>query len=235
MKELSAIILAGGFGTRLRSVVSEVPKPMAPINGRPFLEYQMDYWIEQGVSDFILAVGYLYQNIISHFGSKYSSARIRYVIEEQPLGTGGALLLAIKEVNKYRPFLLLNGDTFFEVDLKELINFHNKNRSDWTFSLFRNNESGRYMSMNINEDGRILLKSSSINTNLSNGGVYLIDPAVLETVSFDDDKKYSLEDEIFKSLYEAGLNSYGCEFPGFFIDIGVPDDYFKANQILKSS
>jgi D-glycero-alpha-D-manno-heptose 1-phosphate guanylyltransferase len=74
LKELSAIILAGGFGTRLRSFVSEVPKTLAPINGRPFLEYQMNYWIEQGISDFILAVRYLYQKIISHFGLKYSSA-----------------------------------------------------------------------------------------------------------------------------------------------------------------
>ena len=111
----TAIILAGGLGTRLREAVPNLPKPMVPIHNRPFLEHQMDYWIEQGITRFILSVGYLKDIIISHFGNSYKSVSIDYAIETSPLGTGGALLLAAKNLNE--TFLVLNGDTFIEVSL----------------------------------------------------------------------------------------------------------------------
>ena len=90
----TAIILAGGLGTRLREAVPDLPKPMAPVNGRPFLEYLIDYWIEQGVKRFVMSVGYLHQDIVRHFGYRYRGVEIDYSVEESPLGTGGALLLA---------------------------------------------------------------------------------------------------------------------------------------------
>ena len=117
----SAIILAGGLGTRLRGVVPDLPKPMAPIGGRPFLEYQLDYWINQGVSQFVLSVGYLHGAIVDHFGDRYKGAKLDYVIEKTPLGTGGGFLLAAEKLGKNDPFLLLNGDTYFAVDLKKLM------------------------------------------------------------------------------------------------------------------
>ena len=92
----TAIILAGGKGTRLQSVVSEVPKPMAPINGIPFLEIQIKYWIKQGINNFILSVGYKKEIIINHFGFKFHTAEIKYVLEDSPLGTGGAIIKSIK-------------------------------------------------------------------------------------------------------------------------------------------
>ena len=107
----TAIILAGGLGARLNNTVPNLPKPMAPINNRPFLEHQMDYWIGQGINRFILSVGYLKDLIIDHFGDKYKKASIEYAIEHKPLGTGGGLLLAAKNITE--PFLVLNGDTFF--------------------------------------------------------------------------------------------------------------------------
>lgn len=112
---ITAIILAGGMGTRLRSAVPDLPKPMAPIHERPFLEHQMDYWIGQGVSRFIVSVGYMKEVIMDHFGASYRATPLTYAIEEEPLGTGGGLLLAAQGLSE--TFLVLNGDTFFEVDL----------------------------------------------------------------------------------------------------------------------
>src|SRR5215217_5792510 len=111
-----AVILAGGFGTRLREAVPRVPKPMAPIAGRPFLEYQMDYWIEKGITEFILSVGYRSEAIMTHFGDRYKKSLLRYVVEHAPLGTGGGVLKAVDECRITAPFLLLNGDTYFEAD-----------------------------------------------------------------------------------------------------------------------
>ena len=127
----TAIILAGGLGTRLRSAVTDLPKPMAPIGGRPFLEYQLDYWIAQGISRFVLSVGYQHEVIIDHFGTSYEGIELNFVIEETPLGTGGGLLLAAEKVGNDTPFLLLNGDTYFSVDLKTLTDFSQEKDADW--------------------------------------------------------------------------------------------------------
>ncbi|MDQ3186754.1 MAG: NTP transferase domain-containing protein, partial [Pseudomonadota bacterium] len=94
---MSAVILAGGIGSRLRSIVPDLPKPMAPVSGRPFLEYQLDYWISQGISSFILSVGYRHEAIVDYFGNSYKGAELDYVIERIPLGTGGGLLLAVEK------------------------------------------------------------------------------------------------------------------------------------------
>ncbi len=234
--KISAIILAGGFGTRLRSAIPDLPKPMAPINGRPFLEYQIDYWIGQGIRHFVLSIGYLHPTIISHFGKEYSHASIEYIIEKEPLGTGGGLLLAMEAVNHNQPFLLLNGDTFFEVDLKKLLNFHANNSADWTFSLFRSEEKGRYMGLNVSAEGKILSLHSNPNSHsvLVNGGVYLVNPSALSEDCFITGKKYSLEEEILPNLINSGLRMFGCEFSGQFIDIGIPNDYLKAIELLTS-
>lgn len=228
----TAIILAGGLGTRLRSAVPDLPKPMAHIQGKPFLVYLMDYWIRQGVSQFILSVGYQRKVIMDYFGENYRDIPITYVIEEEPLGTGGGLLLASMNLNE--PFLVLNGDTFFEVDLTLLLQFHAEQKSDWTFSLFHTNEVGRYMGMDLAADGRIINFKSGTSqpSRLANGGVYLLNPLVLRKASFVSGSKLSLEDDMLPSLVEAGSVFYGLESTGRFIDIGIPDDYFRASDIL---
>ena len=119
---MKVVILAGGLGTRLKDTVPDLPKPMAPIKGRPFLEYQMDFWMNQGINRFILSVGYLSDIIINHFSYKYRGAILEYSIESNPLGTGGALIQALKNLSE--PVLVINGDTFFQVQLKKLMKFH---------------------------------------------------------------------------------------------------------------
>jgi D-glycero-alpha-D-manno-heptose 1-phosphate guanylyltransferase len=230
----SAIILAGGLGTRLRSAVPDLPKPMAPIGGRPFLEYQIDYWIKQGINRFVLSVGYRYEVIIDHFGNKYKDAELDYVIEKTPLGTGGGLLLAVEKVERTEPFLLLNGDTYFAVNLKTLIEFAMINDADWCFSLFRTNEEGRYMGMDISPQGRItsLKSGTNMSDRLANGGVYWVNPRALLGGAFTPGAKVSLEDDIFPVAMNSGQRLFGLEFPGIFIDIGVPGDYHRASSLL---
>ncbi len=230
----TAIILAGGLGKRLRSAVPDLPKPMAPIAGRPFLEHQIDYWIAQGVDRFVLSVGYRNDAIIDHFGNRYKDAEIDYVIEQNPLGTGGGFLLAAKKIGNDDPFLLLNGDTYFEVDLKVLTEFARANDTDWCFSLFRTNEAGRYMGMDISPQGQIVsLKSGTGRAEcLANGGVYWVNPRALPCERFAPDDKTSLEEDIFPVTMASGQRLFGIEFTGIFIDIGVPEDYHRAPALL---
>ena len=230
----AAIILAGGLGTRLRSVVPDLPKPMAPIAGRPFLEYQLDYWIAQGVSRFVLSVGYRHEVIVDHFGDSYKGAQLDYVIEQTPLGTGGGLLLAAAKLDAEAPFLLLNGDTYFRIELQALNDFSIAHDADWCFSLFQTAEEGRYMGMDVAADGKIIsLKSGAGRAGvLANGGVYWVRPRALSSLAFAPGNKVSLEEDIFPAAVAAGQRLYGLRFPGTFIDIGVADDYHRAPALL---
>jgi len=129
---------------------------------------------------------------------------------------------------------VLNGDTFFEVDLDELLKFHAEHESEWTFSLFRANEVGRYMGIDVKADGEIVsLKSGTGEPGrLANGGVYLIDPSVLPKTKFAPGHKLSLEDDLLPAFVTQGGKLYGLECSGSFIDIGVPQDYFRAADVL---
>lgn len=230
----SAVILAGGLGTRLRSVITELPKPMAPINGKPFLHYLMHYWVRQGVNHFVFSVGYRYQAIVDFFGTQFDGVSIEYVIEETPLGTGGGLLLASKKLREQECFLLLNGDTYFEVDLNILMKCFKENNADWCFSLFKTNEDGRYLGVDVSSDGRIIslnVNSSSMRS-FANGGVYLINPHALNAFSFLNKEKVSLEQDIFPTAMALDQRFFGKEYKGNFIDIGVPDDYYRASTLL---
>jgi D-glycero-alpha-D-manno-heptose 1-phosphate guanylyltransferase len=237
MTVTTAVILAGGLGTRLRSVVSAVPKPMAPINGRPFLEWLMDYWIDQGINRFILSVGYQYEVITAHFGSAYRSAQVHYAIEHERLGTGGGLLLAAAELGSEDAFLLLNGDTFFAVPLAALDGFARQTQADWTLSLFRAEEANRYMGLELDEGQRIVALASQrgLPGCLANGGVYWVRRSSLVGLPFSAGQAVSLEDEVLPTLLRSGAALAGFAVDGAFIDIGIPQDYQRAAQVLAAT
>jgi D-glycero-alpha-D-manno-heptose 1-phosphate guanylyltransferase len=253
MKVNTAIVLCGGLGTRLRSVVSDLPKSMADIQGTPFLEHLLRYWIDQGIQRFILCVGYKADAIISYFGNLYEDAEILYSSEKVALGTGGALLKAKNKFNLVDPFILINGDTFFAVNLASLNNFAIKNNADWCFSLFQSKESSRYLPIMINDDGSLILNSQEIKerqlleskeiTNLPeyfeiegrlhtcNGGVYWIKPKKLDYFLDEKFKNCSLENELIPLAIKSRQHLYGLVFNELFIDIGIPEDYIRAKNI----
>jgi D-glycero-alpha-D-manno-heptose 1-phosphate guanylyltransferase len=229
----TAIVLAGGLGTRLRSVVPDLPKPMAPVAGRPFLEHLLDYWIGQGISHFVLSVGYRSEAIVGHFGNSYKAATLNYSVEDIPLGTGGAVLLAAKQLDPDTPFLLVNGDTFFEVGLPTLQRFSQNKNADLCFSLFRSTDKDRYMGIDVLPNGRIATLKATVGTGLLvNGGVYWLHPRILRDFSCLPGDRISLEDDIFPKAQSLGRRFFGLEFASTFIDIGVPTDYHRAQTLL---
>lgn len=222
-----AIVLAGGFGTRLQKVVSEVPKPMAPVAGKPFLQYILDYLITHKVEHVVLAVGYLRETIIAHFGDSYHNLKITYAIEENPLGTGGGILHACKYVKSDNTFVI-NGDTFFDVDLVELSAFHQSNNALLTVALKRMEKFDRYGTVELGAEGRItgFLEKKYLDEGLINGGVYCLNkqifhPSLPEVFSFE---KEILEKEI------VNRKIYGLISEGYFIDIGIPEDFSRAQH-----
>jgi len=232
---MEAIILAGGKGTRLRTAVPDLPKPLAPINGRPFLEHQMDYWVDPGVERFILSVGYMAERIIERIGPQFRGRPVAYSTEQTPLGTGGGILKATALLESGGPYLAMNGDTFFDVDLPALTAFAVERGAAFTFALFRTGDLARYMGMDVAADGRILsLKATQDQQErLANGGVYLIGRNTLDDVAWDGSSEISFESAIIPGLLERSRPVFGMAQTGRFIDIGIPSDYLRAGDILR--
>jgi D-glycero-alpha-D-manno-heptose 1-phosphate guanylyltransferase len=158
---------------------------------------------------------------------------LEYAIEERPLGTGGAFLLAAEKTGLREPFLLLNGDTYFGVDWSVLNAYALEHDADWCLSLFRTSEQGRYMGIELSSEGRITSLKSGVEQGprLANGGVYWVHPRILSRAQASREK-LSLEDDVFPAAFAAGERLFGLEFTGTFIDIGVPDDYHRAATLL---
>jgi len=229
---MEAIVLAGGLGTRLRAAVPDLPKPMAPVNGRPFLEHQLDYWARQGVTRFILSVGYRHEAVTRHFGVAFHGIPVAYAVEDQPLGTGGGLLLAAGSLAAPGPFLVLNGDTYFEVVLQTLRDFHAAHKAGLTLSLFRSPQQGRYTGLKIGGTGEVLSLNAGEKGGLANGGVYLMERGFLEGGPWRPSSRVSLEEDILPTALRTGKRLFGLECPGRFLDIGVPEDYARAADLL---
>ncbi len=230
---MEAIILAGGLGTRLREVLPDHPKPMAPVAGRPFLEYLLDHWIDQGVSRFILSVGYKHDVIRAHFADRYRGVPLAYAVEPAPLGTGGGILLAMQHLNSQETFLALNGDTFFGVSLHDLSAMHKRNHADMTIALHRSDEVRRYLGVELGASQRLLgfRQFAGSGATLVNGGVYLIEPRLLSAYEADP-VPLSLENDILPDLVGRKALLYGFPTSARFLDIGLPSDYERAGAML---
>ncbi len=227
----SAIILAGGLGTRLRDAVPDLPKPMAPVAGRPFLAHQMDHWIAQGIDHFVLSVGYRAVAISNHFGDRYRGVPIDYVVEAAPLGTGGALLLAAAKLRSAEPALLLNGDTYFDVSLAALAEQAKSLDAHWCLALFGHDDTARYMGVALSAEGRISALRAPA-APLANGGVYWFRPDALQAARLAPGQAASLEDDLLPRFLAEGQRLAGLVASGAFIDIGVPHDYLRAAAVL---
>lgn len=229
---MKALILAGGLGTRLRPLLDDRPKPMAPVAGKPFLEYLLLQLSHYHVQDIILSVGYQAKLISNYFeDGKRWNLRIQYSYEEQPLGTAGAVKLAEDYLGE-DTFLVLNGDSFFDLDLTSFVQQHYSNKAQATIALSAVESSQRYGTVELDQDGQILRfleksgEGSQHTTSLINAGVYLFNRPVLDIIP--SGIPVSLEREIFPVL--IGRHFYGVPYRAFFIDIGVPEDYLKLQQ-----
>jgi len=222
--------LAGGAGTRLRSLVKDVPKPMADINGKPFICYLLDYLAAYDVKKILLSVGYKYEAIKDYFGVQYKNMNIKYVIEDKPLGTGGALKKALMAAEG-EEFMVLNGDTFFNIDLRKMIDFHHAEDSILTIAVKPMHDFDRYGAVNIKDSRVVGFEEKTFKRcGYINGGVY----AMKKTISgfFDPDKDaFSFEvDFLHKKI--NNIRPFAFISDDYFIDIGMPDDYKKAQEEL---
>lgn len=238
---MRAFILAGGLGTRLRSIVDNQPKPMADIENKPFLAHQIEQLKAQGITQVILCVGHLHDHVLSYFGNGEAWGMcIDYSIETSPLGTGGALKHAERFVDG--SFLVLNGDSFFGIELKRLIRFHEARKEEdkdcvGTLALTTVPDAGRYGSVLLDRNGRILkfAEKSTAHTasaGLISAGVYMLEPEILETIPVA--QKVSIERTVFPSFLANGSRLYGYEGDEFFVDIGTPEGYYKFCDYVKA-
>ena len=223
---MEAIILAGGLGTRLRSAVPDLPKCMAPINGVPFISYLIDNLINEGVTKFIFSLGYKSEAFISLIEEKLPMKNFTVVIEDEPLGTGGAIKLACKKA-KEENVIALNGDSLFKVNLKELMQFHLEKKSRCTLALKPMQDFERYGSVEIDAVQKIISfkEKQFITKGCINGGVYAIEVASFLQKSLED--KFSMEQDYLEK-YSGEGNFYGFIQEGYFIDIGIPEDFVRA-------
>jgi NDP-sugar pyrophosphorylase family protein len=224
---VNALILAGGLGTRLQGVLHDRPKPMAPVAGRPFLEYLVLQLLRAGVERVVLSTGHLGEHIAAHFGDGAAlGVRIVYSHESRPAGTGGAVKLAERHLEGDR-FLVMNGDSFVAADLATVIDAHRARSALVTMALTRVADASRYGSVERGDDGRITRfvekgAAAAGAPGLINSGIYVLERALLDRIP-EPGPASSLERDLFPSL--IGRPFFGVELEGFFKDIGVPDDY----------
>lgn len=221
------IILAGGLGTRLQSVVSDVPKCMAPVANKPFLSHIFGYLESHKFNHIILSLGYKSEIIIDWLKTQNRNFEVSYVIESKALGTGGAIRLAFSKVRSDKA-IVLNGDTFFNIDNDSLFDFHLKQNAEITLALKPMTDFDRYGSVEIDNNNRILKfkEKQHLLKGLINGGVYLINKNIFDYLELSE--VFSFEKEILEAK-TSELEIYGLPFENYFIDIGIPSDFEKAN------
>jgi D-glycero-alpha-D-manno-heptose 1-phosphate guanylyltransferase len=230
MQIKETIILAGGLGTRLRSAVPDLPKCMAPVKNKPFIGYVIDYYAEQGINKFIFSLGYKHDAIENYLNRAYPLLSKKYVVEPEPLGTGGAIRLACRAATE-KNVLVLNGDTIFNIGLCQLADFHYQHQSHCTLSLKPMANFDRYGVVELEPDNRIksFKEKQFYENGLINGGVYALNvPAFMEEPLPD---KFSFEKDYMELKYSLG-HMYGVVQEGYFIDIGIPEDYERAQTEL---
>jgi D-glycero-alpha-D-manno-heptose 1-phosphate guanylyltransferase len=229
-----AIILAGGFGTRLREVVSDVPKPMAPVNDKPFLDYLLKYLSHYGIERVILSVGHLSEKIINHYGNNFNGIEIVYSVEKEPLGTGGGIRLAMEKCKEY-DVLVLNGDSFFSIDLHSFYNKYSDSVADGALALRYTDNCARYGTIILGELDIIKSfneKSGHKAPGVINAGVYILSRDIYMEETHAG-KNFSIEKDFFEKKLNK-LTLYGFTYNGYFIDIGIPEDYKQAQYDFKT-
>lgn len=227
----TAVILAGGMGTRLGQVIQDIPKPMAPVAGIPFIEYLFRYVASEGIKKVIISTGYKADVIENHYGDNFDGLKLIYAHETEPLGTGGGLANAFSFIPEMEPIVVLNGDTYFPVDLFSMYRFHMTCNADFTLAARRVFDLSRYGTLHVNEENRVVAfrEKGQPGEGLVNGGVYILSPDLLSRLKLSE--KFSLEHDLLqKHVDKINICAYFSD--AYFIDIGIPEDYYRADKEL---
>lgn len=233
MEKIDAIVLAGGLGTRLRDVIDDRPKVLAPVKSRPFLDFILDALSScKHVGRVVLAVGYMKERIIELYGKnrKYPF-EIAFSVEEQLLGTGGAIKQALASTSS-KQVLVLNGDSFVEMELDELLLAHEKNGQAMTMTMVEVDDASRFGRVVADDNGRIvsfLEKSAETAAGFINAGVYIFQRNIFDAVAAET--PVSLERDLMPDFLAKGI--YGYKTNGKFIDIGTPDSYDTSSSFFE--
>ncbi len=225
---MEAIILAGGFGSRLKKLNLEVPKPMVPLGEFPFLFYMLSWLKANGMKRVILSVGFKWEVIKDYFGSSFRDMELLYSVEDEPLGTGGAVKKAMSYC-RGKLIWVLNGDTFFEVDLNGMQNYHIEQMNHFTLAAKPVPDTSRYGRLLMDEQNKItgFGEKSEKGPGLINGGIYLFENSFLKDKSSGD--KFSFEKDVLeKYVSQEKFGAFVSD--SYFIDIGTPEDYTKAQK-----
>lgn len=224
-----AVVLAGGMGTRLRPVVSDLPKPLAAVAGRPFLSHLLDFLESQGVRRVVLSVGYRGDLIVKAIGTRHGGIEVAFCSESEPLGTGGAIRLSLDSIRGSDCFVV-NGDTLLKLDFAEMATLHRGASSKVTIAVRKVADSGRYGRVEVS-GGRIraLKEKGADGGGLINGGVYLVRRDLFSGLELP--VRFSFEADFLPGRLEE-LRPVAFETAGYFIDIGIPEDYRRAGREL---
>jgi mannose-1-phosphate guanylyltransferase len=232
---VQALVLAGGQGTRLRPLTLTTPKPVIPLAGRPFLTFMLDWLRGHGVTETILSCGFMSDGVRDVLGDVYGGMRLRYVIEEEPLGTAGPVRLALDEGVLEERLLVLNGDVLTDMELTTELAQHEATGARCTLALIAVEETASYGVVPTDADNRVeafLEKSDGeVPTDRINAGAYVLEREVVEEL-VPAGRAVSFEREVFPKLVGHGL--YGWAADGYWIDIGTPERYLEATHDLLS-
>jgi D-glycero-alpha-D-manno-heptose 1-phosphate guanylyltransferase len=226
-----AAILAGGLGTRLRPVLDDSPKVLAPVAQRPFITYLLDQLVAAGIRKTILLTGYQAAQVRETLGSRYGNMTLSYSQEAKPLGTGGALRQALPKLDT-GSLLLMNGDSFCEVDLPLLIREHRRREADLSLTLAHVPDAGRFGQVRMNDDGKLIHfgeKQSGTGPGWINAGIYVMERSLVQEIA--PDRYQSLENDLFPRWIEC-RRSVGFPCTGRFLDIGTPASYASADAFF---
>jgi D-glycero-alpha-D-manno-heptose 1-phosphate guanylyltransferase len=230
---MEAIILAGGKGTRLRPFTLTVPKPMVPIAGKPFLYYLLKMLKAEGVTRVIFSVGYLGEQIMDYFGECWLDLEISYVQEKEPLGTGGAISKCMAKVIDDE-VIVINGDTYCQIDLNKMISLHKLHHAEITIVLKEMFDFDRYGTVDIFANSGIVKRFNEkrkVNKGYINTGTYCLNKSIFERYGMPE--KYSFETDFLQARINE-LKSYAFKTNGYFIDIGVQDDYQRFQKDIET-
>jgi mannose-1-phosphate guanylyltransferase len=229
---IQAVILVGGEGTRLRPLTFTTVKAMVPVLNKPYIEHLFEHLESHNIKEIVLAMGYKPDSIKDYFNNKDATVKLIYSLERIPLGTAGAVRNADQFINKNKPFFILNGDIFSDLNFTDMLKFHKQKRAKVTIALTPVDDPTRFGVVDVDGDRRIHRfiekpKLEEAPSNLINAGTYILDPEILEYIP--KDKKFMFEHDVFPKLILDDVPVFGYPTSTYWVDIGTPENYQKLN------